>query len=144
MSPRQQNYANHPRFPALIALIGLAALVVTCLRGYQLVRAPSLDSLAAFLLPAALLAMCFGLRIGDLTLQDRVIRAEMHERLKRLLGEERRADIERLSLKSLIALRFASDEQLPELVELVLSGALVQPDAIKRRVQQWRGDELRV
>jgi hypothetical protein len=25
-----------------------------------------------------------------------------------------------------------------------LSGALVQPDAIKRRVQQWRGDELRV
>jgi hypothetical protein len=79
-----------------------------------------------------------------LTLQDRVIRAEKHERLQRLLGDERRADIERLSLKSLIALRFASDEQLPELVELVLSGALVQPDAIKRRVHQWRGDELRV
>ena len=144
MTTQPQTYANHPRFPALYLLAGVAILIAACLRGWQLVRAPSLESVAAFLVCAALLAVWFSMRVANLTLQDRLIRAEMHARLERLLGAQQRAEFSRIALKQLIALRFASDGELPELVAAVLRGELVEPDAIKRKVRDWQADHLRV
>lgn len=144
MSPPVQNYANHPRFPALYTLAGLAILVAACLHGWQVVRSPSLSCAAALLLNLAILALWFSMRVADLSLQDRLIRAEMQARLERLMGAPRRADFARISLKQLIALRFAADAELPALVEAVLRGELSEPDAIKRKVVDWQGDHLRV
>ena len=77
-------------------------------------------------------------------LQDRIIRTEMRLRLSGLLPPERRAEVDALSLGQLIALRFASNSELPELVARVLKEDLQDRKAIKQLIQDWQGDHLRV
>jgi hypothetical protein len=56
------------------------------------------------------------------------------------LGRE--SDSQRLTLPQLIALRFASDAELPALIDRAVAEQLT-PDAIKRAVRDWQGDYLR-
>lgn len=72
--------------------------------------------------------------------QDRAIRAEENLRFYVLTGK---LPDPRLHPKQIIALRFASDEELPALVEKTLAEHL-SPDSIKRSIQQWRPDHYRV
>jgi Family of unknown function (DUF6526) len=74
-------------------------------------------------------------------MQDRIIRLEMQVRLARLLPQR---DLAALTLPQLIALRFASDRELPALVERTLQGEFATPDAIKRAITDWQADWLRV
>ena len=45
--------------------------------------------------------------------------------------------------RQLVALRFASDQELPELVKEVLAGRLASSKEIKMRVKNWQADWLR-
>ena len=92
---------------------------------------------------AALLTLAFLARTMALTVQDRVIRLEMRHRLKDLLPADLRGRIDDLTPKQLVALRFASDEEMPALVRDVLAGSLATQKAIKERVKNWQGDYLR-
>jgi hypothetical protein len=47
-------------------------------------------------------------------------------------------------VSQLIGLRFASNEELPELVRKVLAEGISDRTAIKRMVRIWQGDYLRV
>lgn len=60
------------------------------------------------------------MRIFALTVQDRVIRLEMRLRLRELLPAGLQPGIPEFSVSQLVALRFASDAQLPELCATVL------------------------
>jgi hypothetical protein len=82
-------------------------------------------------------------RGGALAAQDRIIRLEERLRLTALLPAEDRAHIDELSIKQLIALRFASDAELPALVRKTLTQNL-EPKAIKQSIINWRGDYDRV
>ncbi len=145
MTDTPQSYANHRRgFTAPYAIAGVAILAATCIRGYELFKAPALGTSASFVLAFGCLIAWFCIRAGDLTLQNRVIRAEMHTRLGRVLGENRRKEFERLTPAQLIGLRFASDAELPALVAEVLGGTTTEQDAIKRKVRDWQADNLRV
>ena len=75
--------------------------------------------------------------------QDRVIRLEMRLRLKELLPASMHGDIMRLTAPQLIALRFASDSEMPSLCREVLEGKLASSKEIKTRIQNWQGDYLR-
>jgi hypothetical protein len=72
--------------------------------------------------------------------QDRVIRLEMRLRLARVLPAQLHAHIPNLSLQQLIALRFASDAELADLVQEVVAGKCQTPKDIKMRVKDWQAD----
>jgi hypothetical protein len=75
--------------------------------------------------------------------QDRVIRLEMRLRLAAVLPDDLRARIPTLATRHLVALRFASDAELPGLVRQVLAGSLTDQKAIKKAIVDWQADHLR-
>jgi hypothetical protein len=79
-------------------------------------------------------------RSYPLKAQDRAIRAE--ENLRHYVLTQKLPD-SNLSLKQIIALRFASDAELPELSKKAAAEQM-SPDAIKKSIQQWRGDSNRI
>ena len=145
MMENPQDYANHraaPRPLFMIALLVLIANSVVTL--VAVIREPGLERAWAVVVALALtIGVYFGRRHAQIV-QDRLIRAEMRWRLVRVLPPERHAEIERLTLRQLVALRFASDGELPELVAGTLVGRFPTADAIKRAVAHWQADRLRV
>lgn len=144
MGERPQTHANHLRFPPVIFI--LAFLVLTAelvVRAVGLVQQPSVAAGWAVVVAAALLAIAYYARRNPQIVQDRVIRDEIRLRLERVLPAERHADIARLSLSQLVALRFASDGELPSLVQETLAQSLSN-GAIKRKITAWQADWLRV
>lgn len=145
MSERKpQTYANHARFDpwfhfflAPVLLITLVATVV------QLVRHPHLGSAWHVALALALVVLAVKARTYALKAQDRVIRLEERLRLTALLPEPLRARIGELEIRQLIGLRFASDAEIPALVERALNEKLTEKQ-IKQAIQVWRPDYYRV
>ncbi|HVC89699.1 MAG TPA: DUF6526 family protein [Acidobacteriaceae bacterium] len=141
---KQQTYANHARFDpwfhfflAPVLLITLVATVV------QLVRHPHLGSAWHVVLALALVVLAVKARTYALKAQDRVIRLEERLRLTALLPEPLRARIGELEIRQLIGLRFASDAEIPALVERALNEKLTEKQ-IKQAIQVWRPDYYRV
>lgn len=140
-----QNYSNHARLVPLFHFVTFGILTLNVLyAGYRLVRWFSLDSSMALLVAIALVLLSWYCRIFPLTAQDRVIRLEERLRLARLLPADQQARIDELRPRQLVALRFASDTELPGLAARVFAGELTDPKAIKQAVQNWRADHLRV
>lgn len=78
-----------------------------------------------------------------LTLQNRIVRLEMRVRYFELTGKRFDLIEQRLSFGQLAALRFASDEELPELVEKTIRENL-PPGEIKKQITHWTPDHMRV
>lgn len=141
---RPQNFQNHRRLvPGYhFGVFGVLAINLV----YQLVRllrTPSISGAVATLTAAALLGLFFYTRIFALTVQDRVIRVEMRLRLAHILPQDLRSRIEELDRDQLVALRFASDAEMPDLVREVLTNNIRSREEIKRRIREWQGDHLR-
>jgi hypothetical protein len=96
-----------------------------------------------FVVAVALAIVVLKTRLYSLRVQDRVIRLEEQLRLVALLPEPLRSRVPELTPSQLVGLRFASDAELPKLVERTLSEKLSQAD-IKKSIQNWRPDYLRV
>jgi len=109
----------------------------------QLVRFPSWTTAFSVALALALLILFFYTRTFALTVQDRVIRLEMRLRLKHVLPADLAARILELDRDQLIALRFASDAELPDLVREVLTNDIHDRDVIKKKILNWQGDYWR-
>ena len=139
MAADPQNYANHRhRSPGWVASALFAVLAFVLIVLFAL-RAPSVIALALLLLSLAVLGLVGLIRRYVTRLQDRIIRLEMRLRLAAL---GRAPDVERLDVRQLIALRFASDAELPALLERAVAERLT-PDQIKRAVTAWQPDTMR-
>ena len=139
-----QNFKNHARIvPMYHYGVFLPLLIAFFWLTYRLVRAPSADAAVALLVVVALVLMALSLRIQLLTVQDRVIRLEMKLRLRALMSADQTEHIDRLGVKQLVALRFASDAELPSLVTDVATGKVTLPKEIKQRIADWQADHLR-
>jgi hypothetical protein len=82
--------------------------------------------------------------VHALTAQDRVIRLEETLRMQRVLPADMQGEISQLKRFDFVALRFASDAELPELVKRVRAGEFAKPLDIKKAIKNWREDHLRV
>jgi hypothetical protein len=142
--PGDQSYKNHARIYPLFHIWSVFPLLVNFIWSvYRLRFGITGDSIVAVILAVGLLALLFASRAQALAVQDRVIRLEMRLRLREVLPPDLAAQADRLSVKQLIALRFASDAELPALVREVLAGTVATPKDIKQRVKNWQGDYLR-
>jgi hypothetical protein len=83
------------------------------------------------------------LRLSALRVQDRVIRLEERLRLGRLLPTDLQPRIEEIRPSHLIALRFASDAEVTDLVRRVLADPSIKPKAIKQQIKNWKADYFR-
>jgi hypothetical protein len=144
MANSTQSFKHHtrvlPPFHFFVVPVLLINLVIAI---RHLVQVPDLATLWGVVFAAALFALGFVARIQPITVQDRVIRLEMRLRLRELLPPDLRSRVYELTPRQLVAMRFASDEELPELTREVLSGTLPTTKAIKMRVKNWQADLLR-
>lgn len=140
----EQNYANHARIYPLFHYFAAPVLILNLLYTmWRAIRQPSIDTIWAIVLAAGLVGIATAARLMALTVQDRVIRLEMRLRLDQVLPPDLQRRIGELTSNQLIGLRFASDAELPQLVQRVLDGSLKTTKEIKQAVQIWQGDYLR-
>lgn len=139
-----QNFRNHARIvPAYHVGVFVPFFANFIWASYRLARMFNGETFIAFLVSIALLLLFFSVRVQILTVQDRVIRLEMRLRLRGVLPNDLQTHINGLTHRQLVALRFASDAELPGLVREVLAGTLKTPKEIKARIREWQADYLR-
>jgi hypothetical protein len=139
-----QNFENHARILPAYHYVTFPLLAINFFFTlYQVVTNFSAGSLMAFGLAIALVLLFFVARVMALTVQDRVIRLEERLRMRELLPADLQPRFADFTVKQLVALRFASDAELPALARTVLDEKITDQKAIKRMVKDWRADHQR-
>lgn len=139
-----QSFENHARILPAYHYVAFPLFAVNFFYAlYQVVTAFSWTNLVAFGLSVALILLFFTARVMALTVQDRVIRLEERLRMHALLPADLQPAINDFTVKQLVALRFAGDEELPALARKVVDEKITDVKAIKKLVTNWRADHQR-
>ena len=109
----------------------------------RLIKTPDADTAFALVGALALFGAIAMVRLSPLRVQDRLIRHEERTRLMRLLPEEMQARIETLHPRQLVALRFAPDAEVVELVRQVYANPEMSSNEIKAQIKRWKADYFR-
>jgi Family of unknown function (DUF6526) len=145
--PAPQNLKNHarldPPFHFVIVPLLLLNLIFSIYIAVHHWPAQQHLHLWSIVMAVVFLMMAGNARGAALKAQDRIIRLEERLRLAALLPAADLAHIDELSIKQLIALRFASDAELPALVHKTFTQNL-EPKTIKQSIVNWRPDNYRV
>ncbi len=140
----QQDYASHgrsdPAFHRFLVPVSALTIIVAVV---NVVRHPGFNSAWLILVSVAAGVALFKMRLYSLKVQDRLIRLEERLRLQQVLSEPLRSRIPDLTVGQLVALRFASDTELPALVGRALNEKLSK-DELKKAVTSWQPDHFRV
>ncbi len=134
-----QTYANHRHQPRLWLVTVFLGVIALGLLVFLMLLRPAVVTVAPVLLALTVILTVWMVRQYALRLQNRIIRLEMQVRLARL---GRGSDGDRLSMRQIVALRFASDAEMGSLLDRTLADKL-EPDQIKRAVKDWQGDYMR-
>jgi hypothetical protein len=140
-----QTYANHarlhPLFHFFLAPGSLVLLILTIINVFR--HYPRMDAWILLAMAVLFFTAVYLLRSYPLRAQDRIIRLEERQRLEELLSAGFVPRIRELTEAQLVALRFASDSELPALVDKVLATKMSARD-IKKAIVTWRADTFRV
>ena len=142
-----QSYKNHTRFEPMmhgfimpVLLLNVVASIVWYVRH----RPTHIRSGPwVILLSIALVLLAELTRVYALKVQNRVIRVEERLRLAALVSPSELAELDSLTMKQYIALRFASNPELPELARRAIRENLTNKQ-IKEAIIVWRPDNDRV
>jgi Family of unknown function (DUF6526) len=139
-----QSLASHRRFDPLFHFFALPVVGLSVIAAIvHAVQRPNWFSAWLVLFSIALVIVTMKTRTYALRVQDRLIRLEERLRLRDLIDEPLRSRICELTEGQLIGLRFASDAEVPRLVEAALAKQLSKAE-IKKSIASWRGDYFRV
>jgi hypothetical protein len=139
-----QNFENHAKFVPGYHIVAFGILAINFFwRIYQAIHAPSGETVVNLLLAIGFVMMLLYARLFALAVQDRVIRLEMRLRMQHLLPADLQSRTSEFSVNQLVSLRFASDQELPELARKVLEGKIEDRKTIKKMVKNWQPDLLR-
>ena len=142
---RPQTRENHPKFVPLYHYVAFPILVVNLLWSlYRVVTDVSIETGIAAAVGFALVVLALFARTFALGAQDRVIRLEERLRMQGLLPDELKSRVDEFTTDQLVALRFASDGELPELARKVLDESVGDRSAIKQLIISWRADYQRL
>ena len=146
-----QNFQNHTKWDPLFHFVLMPTLVANfVMRCYEQFNTLSVGSTGltlrmawSVIMAVAFILIALKARMFALKAQDRIIRLEERLRMSTLLPEALRARIGELTESQLIALRFASDGELTELVRSALGKKLPSKE-IKQSIREWRPDYFRL
>lgn len=146
MSEREQSFESHGKIvpgyhrwtTALLVLPTLYFLFLAVRDFY------SAERLAMALFAVGTILAAFYARAFPIGVQDRVIRLEERLRMERLLPADLKARIPEFTTNQLIGLRFAPDDELPDLARRVLDEGITDRTEIKRAIESWRPDNQRI
>lgn len=141
--PAEQSFRNHRQTVPGYLVVLFVLFVNVGWAAYRLWADVSFDRLMFLLVALALARLALYARAFALRVQDRVIRLEMRLRLHELLPAELHARIHEFSARQLIAMRFASDDELPALAAAVLADRITNTTRIKQMITTWQADHLR-
>jgi hypothetical protein len=142
--PPPQDLKNHARLVPWFHLVAAPILVINLIDSIiALVHESSWNNIMGALVALALVLLLTAARTFALRVQDRVIRLEEQLRFERLFPPDLRLRIPEFTRAQFIALRYASDGELPELARTVLDQRITDQRAIKQMVTNWRADHLR-
>jgi len=143
---QEQSYAKHAKFVPMFHYV-LSGIIVLTFIGSLVNLGRSLGDhkriYNASLITAitvALVLLFYFTRTFAMGVQDRAIRAEENLRHVALTGKLLDP---RLTMKQIVALRFASDSEFAELARKAAEGSM-PPNEIKKSVKNWRADQDRV
>jgi len=141
---KNQNYSSHRRFVAgyhYFTLLGILVLLIGAIVNLVKSSPENLYSASLIVLISILLAFtAFYARSFALRSQDRAIRAEENFRHYLLTKKALPSD---LTIRQIVGLRFASDEEFPALVEKAIKEKMSENE-IKKSIKNWKGDYYRV
>lgn len=141
----KQTYQNHVRWYPIVHFVLTPILLFNLIwQSVRLYQEPNWDRAENVLMAVAFVILSIAARLQALKAQDRVIRLEERLRFKELLPADLAEKAVNLRTNQLIALRFASDEELSALVQRTLNGEFQSTKEIKLAIKNWRGDYLRV
>lgn len=145
MASTVQDYANHRRyFPMWHFFAAPVLLANIFVQARHLFREVNSDSLWNVVVALALAVAVFASRVMALKAQNRAIRVEERGRMAEFLPEDLRNRSQDLTTGQIVALRFASDEELGGLTRRCLDGELRTGNEIKASIKNWRPDHHRV
>ena len=139
-----QTYETHVHRPVATGvgyLFVLGSLIAFALRWFGIGGRVSMAAGVAGILGALVVLLAIS-RTYITRLQDRIIKLEMRVRGARLLSAEQQRLLSELDNKRIAALRFASDAELPALLERTVKEQL-KPSDIKKMVKTWVPDNDR-
>ena len=144
MTQAEQSFKNHAKFVPPFHFFVIPVLLTNFIwTAKQAIQLPGTGTIIGAATALALLVLAFLARIFALKVQDRVIRLEMRLRLREVLPQALHSRIAEFTAGQLVALRFASDNELPALAEAVLRDRIIDKKAIKSMIKVWNPDHHR-
>ena len=138
----EQSFQNHAHRPILTSIVWMFAVLALTFEIQTTFFGRERRGWAVMMIIFAVFVLGWISRVYTVKLQDRIIMLETKVRAAELLPAGADAQLAKLSVKQITALRFASDEELGALLERAVRESMAPKD-IKAAVKTWRADHYR-